>query len=113
MQYAGHLPHPPQVFVVGAVALLVGAGGATAIAAIADNDVVVLPDVNALVTPQASATHNEGSAATGVAGPVPEAAVTHSETATAAGIAAGSANSASIGSASGKDEAATAAALGG
>ena len=109
MQYAAHLPHPPQVFVVGAAALLLGAGGAVGIYAIADND-GALPDAPALVTPQTSATHNEGAAAAGIAG-VPQAAVTHNEAATAAGISSSSSGQAAT--QAGKDEAATAAAVGG
>ena len=109
MQYAAHLPHPPQVFVVGAAALLIGAGGAVAIQAIADND-VALPDVQALVTPQTSATHDEGAAAAGIAGPA-QTAVTHDESATAAGISAGArAEAATL---PGKNESATATVIGG
>jgi hypothetical protein len=118
MNHAAHLPHPPQVLVVGSVALVLGAGAALGISAIADNDPAI-PDVGSLVVPQTSATHNEGAAATGTAGgaatatPVaPQTAVTHDEATAAAGVSSGSSNDADAGGAGGKDEAATAAAVG-
>jgi hypothetical protein len=118
MNYAAHVSHPPQVLVVGSVALVIGAGAALGISAIAENDPAI-PDAGSLVMPQTSATHNEGAAATGTSGgaatDIPGAsptAVTHNEATTAAGVSSGSANDADVGGASGKDEAATAAAVG-